>query len=303
MSPPLNSVVYFTFFFFRRGKMNEHPRYPTGKKWLKSMLPLVAAMSLVLSCTIFSTPPPTATNTPKPTDTSAPTDTSIPIDTPQPAATKKPTSNKAATQRAQQAETDAAGTNFAGEVLTEISNSLETVGERMGAGTVIYWYPNPIPVESSKANIVTHEDFDPSIQAADFAFHSNITWEVKQKVGIVYCLMMFRISGDLNMDSWYMMRMGRISGLGHVLFDVMQGWNIVGESDGDVSNYIRDGNGDTNDVLLVARANQFYVYVNGKQVSVWWNTKIDRGGFGIGTLQDTGTSICTFTDNWIWEFD
>lgn len=102
------------------------------------------------------------------------------------------------------------------------------------------------------------------------------------------------------MDPWYMMRMGRISGLGHVFFDVMQGWTIVGENNGDISDYIRDGNGDTNDVLLVARANQFTAYVNGHQVSVWWNTKIDRGAFGLGTLQDTGTSVCTFNDTWIW---
>ncbi|HEY5118414.1 MAG TPA: hypothetical protein VII90_03080 [Anaerolineales bacterium] len=223
--------------------------------------------------------------------------------TSQPEPTKKATPNKAKTQQAQQAQTAAAATEFAGAVLGEVQSKLDEAGEMMGSGSVVYFNPNPIPVESSKANIVTHQELDSSIQGADFAFHSNITWEVKQKVGIVYCLMMFRISGDLNMDPWYMMRMGRISGAGHILFDVMQNWTIIGESNGDISNYIRVGNGDTNDVLLVARANQFTAYVNGKQVSVWWNTKIDQGGFGFGTLQDTGTSVCTFADNWIYDFD
>jgi hypothetical protein len=262
-------------------------------------------MSVVLSCSVFSSAPATPTSTPPPTSTytSVSTNTALPADTSQPESTKKATPNKAATQRAQQAATAAAGTNFAGEVLTAVANSLDQVGESMGSGSVVYWNPDAIPVESSKANVVSHVELDSSIQGVDFAFHSNITWEVKQKIGIVYCLMMFRISGDLNMDPWYMMRMGRISGAGHILFDVMQNWTIIGESNGDISNYIRVGNGDSNDVLLVARANQFTAYVNGKQVSVWWNTKIDQGAFGVGTLQDTGTSVCTFTDNWIYDFD
>jgi hypothetical protein len=285
--------------------MNETQRFPAGKKWIRSAWPLAAAMSVVLSCSVFSSAPATPTNTPPPTSTytSGPTNTALATDTSQLEPTKKATANKAATQRAQQAGTAAEGTNFAGEVLTAVSNSLDQVGEPMGAGSVVYWKPDAIPVESSKANVVTHVELDSSIQGADFAFHSNITWEVKQKIGIVYCLMMFRISGDLNMDPWYMMRMGRISGAGHILFDVMQNWTIIGESNGDISNYIRVGNGDSNDVLLVARANQFTAYVNGKQVSVWWNTKIDQGAFGVGTLQDTGTSVCTFADNWIYDFD
>jgi hypothetical protein len=217
--------------------------------------------------------------------------------------TKKATPNRGATQAAQQQDTAAAATNFAGEALGAVSDSLNAAGETMGAGSVVFWNPADIPVESSKPNVVSHVEMDPSVQGADFAFHSNITWETKQKVGIVYCLFMFRISGDLSMDPWYMMRMGRISGLGHIYFDVMQGWTIMGENNGDASNYIRDENGATNEVLLVARANQFTAYVNGKQVSVWWNTKIDRGGFGLGTLQDTGASVCTFANTWIYDFE
>ncbi len=282
--------------------MNEHLAFSSRRKWWRSGLVLAVVMVLILSCSLGA---PAPTNTPPPTSTytSVPSNTALAAQTSQPEPTKKATANKAATQRAQQAGTAAAATNFAGEVLTTVSNGLDQVGEPMGPGTVVYWNPDAIPVESSKANMITHQELDSSIQGADFAFHSSITWEVKQKVGIVYCLMMFRIPGDINMDPWYMMRMGRISGAGHILFDVMQNWRFIGESDVSISNYIRVGNGDTNDVLLVARANQFTVYVNGKQVSVWWNTKIEQGGFGFGTLQDTGTSVCTFADNWIYDFD
>jgi hypothetical protein len=285
--------------------MNELQSSPIARKWLKSAWPLAVAMILLLSCSVFSSP---ATNTPAPTNTPVPTDTQVPTDTPEPTATKKPTPNKAATQAAQQEAdqqaTDAAATEIVGQVLSTISSTLDAVGQPMGSGTVLYWNPSPVVVESSQPNVLTHQPVDPNydVQGANFAFHSSITWETKQKVGIVYCAFLYRISGDMNMDPWYMMRMGRISGLGHILFDVMQGWTIIGEA-GDISNYIRDENGATNDVLLVARANQFTAYVNGKQASVWWNTKIDKGGFGFGTMQDTGSSVCTFADNWIWGYE
>jgi hypothetical protein len=280
--------------------MNEHPDFSTQRKWWRSALVLAVVMVLVLSCSIGA---PAATSTPKPTDTAMPTDTTVPTDTPQPTATKKATANKAATQRAQQQDTAAAATEFAGAVLGEVQSKLDEVGEMMGSGSVIFWNSDPIAVESSSPNTLNPQLIDQSIQGANFAFHSNITWEVKQKIGIVYCAFMFRISGNLDMEPWYMMRMGRISGLGHILFDVLQQWSIIGESNGDISDYIKTGNGDTNDVLLVARENQFKAYVNGHQVSVWWNTKIDQGGFGLGTMQDTGASVCTFGDTWIWSYN
>ena len=275
----------------KEGIINPTPKNRTERILGKGMLPLIGVMSVVLSCSLFTSPPNAPTSTPQPTATAEPSET------------RQATPNKAPTQNADPQETDAAKTDFAGAALTEVSSKLDAVGETMGSGSIAYWNSDPMAVTSSKPNVITYQLLDSSIQGADFAFHSNITWEVKQKVGLVYCIMMFRISGDIAMDPWYMMRMGRISGAGHILFDVMQNWNIIGESNGDISNYIRVGNGDTNEVLLVARANQFTAYVNGKQVSVWWNAKIDLGSFGFGTLQDTGTSVCTFADSWIYTFD
>jgi hypothetical protein len=266
-------------------------------RW-ENRLPLaivLATAGFALSCSLVSgekiDPSPTATaqSIDDPTATAKPDE--------------EPTADLKATRRAEEEERAAEETDAAGAVLGDVSSALDAVGEPMGSGSVIFYMPEQHPVDSSKPNILSHELMDSGVQAADFAFHSNITWETKQKVGIVYCVMMFRISGDLDMDPWYMMQMGRISGLGHIFFDVVQQWSIIGQSDGDASNYIKTGNGDVNEVLLVARANQFTAYVNDRQVSVWWNTKIDRGGFGIGTMQDTGASTCTYADTWIWSYD
>jgi hypothetical protein len=284
----------------------------TGSKATRSerksfvyFLPLLLVMGFILSCSMFGSaatpiPPPTATA--KPSDTMAPADTVAPAPTEETAPTKKATANKAGTRQAQAEETAAAETEFAGAVLGDIQDKLDEVGEIMGGGSVVWYYPSPIAVESSKPNMIYYQLVDSSVQAADFAIHSNIKWETKQKVGIVNCIIMFRMGNDINMDNWYMMRMGRISGLPHIWFQLFQGWNFITESNGSASSYIRDEGGAENDVILVARKNQFTAYVNGHQVEVWWNAKQDRGGFGLGTWQDTGSSVCTFSDNWVWEW-
>jgi hypothetical protein len=270
------------------------------RKSLACFLPLMLVMSFVLSCSIFGSAAPLPTTAAQPSNTVAPADTAEPMDTAEPAATEKPTVDREGTQEAKAEKTSAAETEYAGAVLGEIEGKLDEVGERLGNGSVAWMYPDPVVIDSSKPNMVSYNLIE-GVEVANFAYHANVTWETKQKVGIVYCVVMFRIEGDLDTESWYMMRMGRVSGAGHVLFDVMRGWTIMGES-GDISGYIHDANGAENELILVAQANQFTVFVNGKQATVWWNTKVERGGFGLGTMQDTGSSTCTFSNNWIWSW-
>jgi hypothetical protein len=268
------------------------------KKPLGILVLCVLVMGFILSCSLggaSDTAVPAATDTSKPANTVAPADTAAPADT------EEPTEDKAGTRAAKEEETVAAQTDAAGAVAGEIEGKLDEVGEPMGSGSVVWMNPAPLEIDSSKPDFLSYQIID-GVEVADFAYHANITWETKQKVGIVYCVVMFRIEGDLDTESWYMMRMGRISGAGHVLFDIMSGWTIVGES-GVFSGYIHDANGADNELILVAKANQFTVYVNGKQATVWWNTKVERGGFGLGTAQDTGSSTCTFSNNWIWSWN
>jgi hypothetical protein len=270
------------------------------KKPLAIVFLFVLVMGFTLSCTIFGSG---ATPVPPPTATSEPTDTIQPTDTVEPTDTLEPTADKAATREAKQAETDAAETEFAGAVLGEIDSKLDEVGEMMGSGHVAWLYPPGIEVESSKPNNTYYKTLDSSIQAGDFAFHTNIKWETKQKVGIVNCIVMFRMGSDIGMDPMYWLRMGRISGIPHMWFELYNHGNYITQSDFGLSNYIRDGNGDENEIILVARGTQFTAYANGKQVLVWWNSTQDSGGFAFGTWQDTGSSVCTYSDNWIWEWN
>jgi hypothetical protein len=66
--------------------MNQSQDIQMARKWLTFILPITAAMILLLSCSLFLSP---ATNTPTPTNTPLPTDTPIPTDTSEPTATKK----------------------------------------------------------------------------------------------------------------------------------------------------------------------------------------------------------------------
>jgi hypothetical protein len=270
------------------------------KKPLACVFLFVLVMGLSLSCTIFGSG---ATPVPPPTATPEPTDTLPPEDTVQPSDTLEPTVDKAATREAKQEQTDAAETEFAGAVLGEINNQLDEVGEFLGSGQVIWFNPSEIEVASSKPNMIYYKMLDASIQAADFALHTNVRWETKGNAGIVNCVVMLRVGEDIDMDPWYSLRLSRISGASSARFDLWQSWSILGAGSWNGSSYIRDGNGDENELIVVAKQNQFTAYVNGKQVSVWWNSKIESGGFGFGTFQDYGTTTCAYSDNWIWEWN
>jgi hypothetical protein len=285
--------------------MDDRKGFQPIQKSIASVLPFLIVMVFVLSCSVFGpAETPIPSNTPKPTETNTPqaSNTPLPTNTEEPTATEKATPNKAATNRAKEQQTQAAKTEFAAAVLGEVDSKLDEVGEIMGSGSVIYLNPAPIEVESSKPNMVYYQLLDDSVQAEDFAFHTVITWDTKQKIGLVNCIIMFRVGPNIDMDRMYMMRMGRISGLPHIWFQLYRGWNYVAESPGRASNYINDEGGAENEIVLVARGTQFTAYANGHQVEVWWNAAQDEGGFGVGTWQDTGSSVCTFSDNWIWEW-
>jgi hypothetical protein len=278
-----------------------HPGKPLSKY---AILFLIVSV-FVLSCTCFgSTTTVEPADTPEPTDTVAPeaTEAPPPTETREPTATEKPTPNRAATNRAKEEKTESAQTDFAALVLGEVDSKLDEVGEIMGYGSVIYLNPSPIEVESSKPNMIYYEMLDEYVQAADFALHTIIKWETKQKIGLVNCVIMFRVGDNINLDPMYLMRMGRISGAPHIWFELYEGWSYIGQSPGHLSKYINDAGGAENEVILVARDTQFTAYANGHQVEVWWNGRQDSGGFGLGTWQDTGSSVCTYRDTWIWEW-
>jgi hypothetical protein len=279
-----------------------------GKRSMAAVVPFLLVAAFILSCTCFGSTATLPTETPKPTDTAKPkpTNTSMPTNTPEPTVTEKATPNKAATNRAKEEKTSAAQTEFASLVLGEVDSKLDEVGEIMGAGSVIFLYPGAIEMESSKPNVIWYtmldQRFDYPIEAGDFALHTNVKWETKGNAGIVNCVIMFRVGDDIDMDPWYSLRLSRISGASSARFDLWQNWGVIGPGQWKASSYIRDGNGSENEVILVAQGTQFTVYVNTRQVAVFWNSKVDYGRFGYGTLQDYGSTTCTYSDNWIWEW-
>jgi hypothetical protein len=255
-----------------------------GKKSVVVLLPFVLAMILMLSCSIVA---PAATTTP------------IKTNTPEITATKKATPDKTATEKVHENQTSTAQAELTDVILGEIETKLDEVGVSMRYGNVIFWYPHPIEIESSQHNLIQYQLLDSSIEAADFAFHTTIKWETKQKSGIVNCIIMFRIEDDINIDGWYAMRIGLISGAPHIWFQAFQGWDIVTESSGYYNKYIHDAGVAENEVVLIAQGVRFDAYLNGHPVDVWWGNRVDSGAFGLGIWQDTGTSVCTFSDNWI----
>jgi hypothetical protein len=239
---------------------------------------------------------PGATGTPPPTETLAPTDTPVPTNTP------TPTADKTATKAEQIQATAAAETDIAIQSMAAVSDAMDGINEPVGSGRLLYWNADPIAVESSGPQVLKEHPLPSGVQAGDFAFHSKIIWEVKQKVGWVNCVVIYRMSADVS--SFYWMNMGRVSGAGHVYIQLFFNGAYIADSGYPfISNSINVDNQGQNDVLLVVRGSKHTIYVNRTKVGVWFNAKIAEGGFDLATYQDTGASVCTFTNTWVWGFE
>jgi hypothetical protein len=268
--------------------MNQTKNARNLRRSLFALFVIFLALGITLSCSIFAEPTPTPTSTLTPTNSTAPT------------FTLRPTVNRAATNAANQRQTDSAETEIVGQFLGYIDQKLSEVGEMMSYGTVLYVNADPIVVESTKHGQWSYQLLDSYDVGTDFAFHTIVKWEMLQRIGIVDCGLMFRMGEDISLDPFYMLWMGKISGIPHMWFETIEYYTIKGASNYFINAAIDDNNGAENELILTARGTQFTVYVNKRQVGVWWNSRASTGNFGLAAMQDTGSSRCTFSDTWIW---
>lgn len=277
----------------------------SGKRTFASMLPILIGLAFAHSCSILrpeETPKRFGTPEPIVMFTLPATDTPLPINTPNRAATQTALADAATAGRAEKEETSVAQTKFAGGVLSDIEKKLDEIGQSMGYGAVIWLHPDAVEVESSETSRIHYSPVDPSVQSGDFAFHTLVKWETKQGAGSMNCLVAFRVGGAIETDPWYSFRISNDSEEGQARFDLWQNGTVTGLGKWIATNAVRPGSGAENEIILIVRGGQFDAYVNGRQVQVVWNRIIERGGFGFGILQEAGDSVCSFRNNWIWEW-
>ncbi|MBN1439859.1 MAG: hypothetical protein JW929_10660 [Anaerolineales bacterium] len=198
--------------------------------------------------------------------------------------------------------TAAAQTAFADVVLARIGEALGAIREEMGYGVVRWLHPPPVEVESADPSRIRFVLVDPALRSGDFALHTLVKWEAREGGAGPDCLVGFRLAGTVETDPWYSFRLSGNAPTGRVRFDFWRGGAATGTGIWTEAGPVRVGSGAENELILIARGNRFDAYVNGLQVKVWWNQEIARGGFGFGILPEAGGAVCSFRDNWIWEW-
>lgn len=242
--------------------------------------------------TATALPPPTATNTPVPTDTPLPTDTP----TPEPTATP----DAAATAAAQ-------STQAAEPVLTELRSILgDSSGVSYAEGYLLWQQTNPVIIElsgpSGRRN--TYKPIsEESITAKDFIFKADVTWNA---TGWMFCGAAFRSDANIEKGKQYELSFLRFSGLPAYFIDVYDGGLYKSSlSDARFSEDIDITNSATNQYAVVAQADKFTVYFNGRKQSDFFDSGKQRmdGLFGFLAWQESGKGSCEFKNGWIWSLD
>ncbi len=285
--------------------MSDSKHSRSGKKSFASMLPFLIGLVFAHSCSVlgpeetplrFGTPPPIAMYT------LPATDTLLPINTPDRPATQTALADATVARRTEEEQTSVAQTQFAGGVLTDIQSKLHGIGEVMGYGAVIWLHSSSIEVESSEPSGIHYSPIDSAVQSGNFAFHTIVKWETRRGIGGMNCFIAFRVGQDMETDPWYSFRISNDPEEGRARFDLWQRWTVIGLGKWIETNAVNLDSGAENEIILIARGTQFDAYVNGRQVQVVWNQVLERGGFGFGILQKAGSSVCSFRDNWIWQW-
>jgi hypothetical protein len=260
-------------------------------KRLTYVLGWLILVSLVLACGAIA---PVATSMPLPTN--APLST----DTPEPTVAPTATPDLAATQTAQAEEALKAKEAEAKEKM----DSLDIVSD---PGSLKWAQTDSVAVKNTGYWEFAYAPLVKGIEAENFVFKTNITWEA---TSLVYCGFAFRSATEdpdkIAKSVHYKFYFMRFSGLPY--------WEIAAfKKGGEFSHYITGDkarfagalnmdNGGTNEIIFVARDNEFTVFINGERQSRFFDDSriSSKGYFSALSDQDTGSSSCTFTDSWLW---
>lgn len=225
-----------------------------------------------------------------PTDEPVSTSTPVPIETPQPFPTV--TANPAWTTTV-----EAVG------VLSELDVHIGSNSDVLYDSGHLAWKqsePLVIDMTGPQKDLGILEPVGESIDATNFIFKSKVTWDSS---GQLICGLTFRAEADLARGKQYQFYFYRISGLPAYkidVYDLARFKNTI--SDVKYSDQLDHKNGESNDFVLVARAERFTVYINGQRQGDFYDSSKQRmdGRLAFLAWQDSGKGSCTFEESWLW---
>ena len=234
-----------------------------------------------------------ATATSVPTHTLQPTLTPLSTDTATPVPTATP--NVTATAGAKATET-------ADSILGELDLLLADTDIPYKDGYLAWQQTKPLAINLSGPD---HQilAIDDELTAGDFVLKSDVTWTAS---GIIICGAVFRSEPDLERGKQYRFLFLRLSGLPAWEIDVFEfGQYRNSPTDTKFSGALDQGNGRTNEFVLVAQDDEFNLYINQNREGRFFDYSKQRtqGSFAFLGFQDSGDGSCEFENSWVWSLD
>lgn len=233
------------------------------------------------------------------------TATSVPTHTLQPTLTPSPTDTATPVPTATPDVTATAGpkaTETADSILGELDLLLADTDIPYEDGYLAWQQTKPLTIQLSGPDdqILAIDD---ELTAGDFILKSDVTWTAS---GIIICGAVFRSEPDLERGKQYRFLFLRLSGLPAWEIDVFEfGQYRNSPTETKFSGALDQGNGRTNEFVLVAQDDQFNLYINQNREGRFFDYSKQRtqGSFAFLGLQDSGDGSCEFENSWVWSLD
>lgn len=259
---------------------------------MKRFMFLSLLLSIVLqACGVLPAPVPTGTSVP--TNTPIPTSTPLPTETPTQVPTATP--DKTATAAAEAAQASES-------IRKELDDLLGDTEIPYEAGHLAWKQVKPLRV-SLKGPSWDYVEVDRDLVEKNFILKSDVTWEAS---GIIICGVIFRSEDDIEKGKQYKFSYLRLSGLPAWAIEVFEfGQFRNSPTKTQYSNSMNQGNGATNQVVLVAQDEQFTLFINRIRQGRYYDNSKQRmdGTFAFQGSQDSGEGTCDFENSWVWALE
>jgi hypothetical protein len=139
------------------------------------------------------------------------------------------------------------------------------------------------------------------IYVSDFVLQTDVTWETQ--TGFAGCGIIFRSNGDLLKAPQYQMLFIRLQGFPLWDFEYYKNGKFQSSllPNGALSTgALDDAQGSTNQITLVVQDTKMTAYGNGDRMSTAIDGRVKEGAVGFLATQESGETICTFENTWVW---
>jgi hypothetical protein len=246
-----------------------------------------------------------------PTETPQPTATSTVTATPEPTATSTSTATATATVTATSTATpdktgtaEAKATKKAEDFLASIQPDLDEYDLTLDTGHLA-WESDQHTITMKSYGDILYDEFKDVGQVSDFLMQSEIKWNSSS--GLAGCGFIFRSDQNFEKGEQYQFAMMRLQAA--PAWDVEYWnygkWQYTITLDGKLqfNNIINDEANSTNRIAILAKGDQFTIYINGKAMRTLTNNKLNEGSMAFLGWQESGKTTCEFNDTWLWVFD